>query len=80
MITQQKQYSAKFDIEIRKYDSPMAKIPPLKMNTVTISLKNKSCQVTNLDFQANFLKNFMNVNHFTKFYLFGGRSVLLLTR
>ena len=31
----------------------MAKIPPLKMNTVTISSKNKSCQVTNLDFQAN---------------------------
>ena len=38
MITQQKEYSAIFDKEIRKYDSPLAKIPPLKVNTVTISL------------------------------------------
>ena len=37
MITQQKEYSAIFDKEIRKYDSPLAKIPPLKVNTVTIS-------------------------------------------
>ena len=78
MITQQKEYSAEFDKEIRKYNSPMAKNPPLKVNTVTISSKNKSCQVTNLDFQANFLTIFMNVNHFTENYIFGGGNCRLL--
>ena len=31
MITRTKKYSSKFDKEIRKYDSPLAKIPPLKV-------------------------------------------------
>ena len=72
MITRTKKYSSKFDKEIRKYDSPLAKIPPLKMNTVTITWKNQSCQVTFIDFRAYFFKIFMNVDYFTKNYFFGG--------
>ena len=43
---------------------------PLKVITVTIFSKNQPCQVTHEDFQANFFKIFMNVNHFTKKIVF----------
>ena len=58
MITQQKQNSPKFDKELRKYDSPFANIPPLKVNTVTISSKINLVNSSFLDFQEKFPQKF----------------------
>ena len=69
MITQQKEYSAIFDKEIRKYDSPLAKIPPLKVNTVTISSKINLVNSGHLDFQANFVKKFHECQPFHEILL-----------